>query len=120
MYLYFYRQEWAGRGNRSRTTQIKGEAAGKSASPLGRFELIIFGKVCDKLPGQWFQFAQAKVHNHTFDAIDDIGHDIRRIGDVIARANAAAGTKVRHHAGKPFRPVARAKALAFFGNPVDD
>ena len=92
----------------------------ESECPFGRFEFVVDRKIGDEFPGQGLQLAQAKINNNAFDAIDDIGHNVRRVGDMVARAGISSGAKLRHHPRKSFGPVAWTKALAFFGHPVDN
>ncbi len=87
---------------------------------FGSFEFVVFGEVENEFPGQRLEFAKTGIDDHAFDAVNIVGDNIGGISEMATVACGAARAKLRHHTCKAFCPVARAKALSFFGNAMDD
>ncbi len=91
---------------------------GQQAS-LGHLQIVVAGKVHDKVPRHWLVAVQGAIHNHALDAVDDGGHAPRRVAQV-APGLAAAGAKLAHDTGKALCPVAGAKSFAVVGDALNE
>ena len=84
---------------------------------IDNLQIVIFGKINNKMVSQRFDFTQCMIDHHRADSVDQYRTDKMRI--VQMTLATAVGAKSRHGTAQSLRPVARTELLALAGYSED-